>query len=206
MSNTFRRSLVAAFLALPLATVPVLAAVKFTSTWAAPGAKAISFKGQKVAALVISDDMSLRVSAEEALSRELIARGINGVGAYRIIPNEELKDVERAKTWFERGKVTGVVALRPVSHDKVKRYTQDLWTSPYYSNFWGYYPYGWGATYTVGSVTVDTVVVVELLIYQVSTGDLIWAGVSEATNPKTLQKLIAEIVKEAAKKIEKQFR
>ena len=67
----------------------------------------VTFKGQKVAALVISDDMSLRQSAEEALSRELTARGINGVGAYRIIPNEELKDVERAKTWFERGKVTG---------------------------------------------------------------------------------------------------
>jgi hypothetical protein len=185
---------------------PLLAAVKFTSTWAAPGAKSITFKGQKVAALVISDDMSLRQSAEEALARELTARGINGVASYRIIPNAELKDVDRAKAWFTKGSVTGVVALRPVSNDKVKRYTETLWTSPYYSNFWGYYPYGWGATYTVGSVTVDRVVVVELLIYQVSTGDLVWAGVSEATNPKTLQKLVADIVKEAAKKIEKQFR
>ena len=33
-----------------------------------------------------------------------------------------------------------------------------------------------------------------------------WAGVSETTNPKSLQKLVADIVKEAAKKIEKQFR
>ena len=195
-----------AIVVLVLTLVPLAGAVKFTSTWAAPGAKNVSFKGQKVAALVISDDMSLRMSGEEALSRELTARGINGVGAYRIIPNQELKDVEKAKAWFTKGSVTGVVALRPVSYDKVKRYTEMLWTSPYYSNFWGYYPYGWGATYTVGSVTTDTVVVVELLIYQVSTGDLVWAGVSESTNPKTLQKLIADIVKEAAKKIEKQFR
>lgn len=192
--------------ALALALVPLLAAVKFTSTWAAPGAKSISFKGQKVAALVISEDMSLRVSAEEALGRELTARGINGVASYRIIPNQELKDVERAKAWFSKGSVTGVVALRPVSHEKVKRYTEMLWTSASYSNFWGYYPYGWGATYTIGPVTTDTVVVVELLVYQVSTGDLVWAGVSESTNPKTLQKLVAEIVKEAAKKIEKQFK
>ena len=192
--------------ALVAVLVPLVAAVKFTSTWAAPEAKSISFKGQKVAALVISDDMSLRVSAEEALGRELTARGITGTPSYRIIPNQELKDVERAKAWFTKGSVTGVVALRPVSHDKVKRYTETLWTSPYYSNFWGYYPYGWGATYTVGSVSVDTVVVVELLVYQVSTGNLIWAGVSESTNPRTLQKLIADIVMEAAKKIEKQFR
>jgi hypothetical protein len=195
-----------AVLAVALALVPLAAAVRFTSTWAAPEAKSVSFKGQKVAALVISEDMSLRMSAEEALARELTARAITGTAAYRIIPNHELKDVERAKAWFTKGSVTGVVALRPVSHDKVKRYTEMLWTSPYYSNFWGYYPYGWGATYTVGSVTTDTVVVVELLIYQVSTGNLIWAGVSGSTNPKTLQKLVAEIVKEAAKKIEKQFR
>lgn len=192
--------------ALALGAIPLLAAVKFTSTWAAPGARTISFKGQKVAALVISEDMSLRVSAEEALGRELTTRGITGTPAYRIIPNSELKDVEKAKAWFTKGSVAGVVALRPVSHDKVKRYTEMLWTSPYYSNFWGYYPYGWGATYTVGSVTTDTVVVVELLVYQVSTGDLVWAGVSESTNPKTLQKLIGDIVKEAAKKIEKQYR
>ena len=188
------------------ASVVTLSAVKFTSTWAAPGAKSITFKGQKVAALLISDDLSLRMSAEEALSRELTARGITGAAAYRIIPDAELRDVERAKAWFTKGSVAGVVALRPVSQDKVKRYTPDLWMSPYYSNFWGSYPYGWGANYSPGTVTVDTVIVVEVLIYQVSTGDLIWAGVSEATNPKTLQKLITDIVKEAAKKIEKQFK
>lgn len=205
MTCPSRRILVTALLALPLAAVPLLAAVKFTSTWSAPGARNVTFKGQKVAALVISDDMSLRQSAEEALARELTARGITGAAAYRIIPNSELKDVEKAKAWFTKGSVAGVVALRPVSYDKVKRYTETLWTSAYYSNFWGYYPYGWGTTYTY-STTVDTVVVVELLIYQVSTGDLVWAGVSESTNPKTLQKLVADIVKEAAKKIEKQFR
>jgi hypothetical protein len=198
---------VAATSGLVVAATPTATAdVKFTSTWAAPDAGSISFKGQRVAALVISDDQSLRVSAEEALSRELTARGMTGRAAYRMIPAEELKNVERAKGWFERGKVTGVVALRPVSEEKVKRYTPDLWTSPYYSSFWGYYPYGWGATYTVGSVSVDTVIVVETLVYQVSTGKLIWAGVSESTNPKTLQTLIAEIVKEAAKKIERQFK
>jgi hypothetical protein len=200
-----RRTFVTALLAVLLVAAPLIAAVKFTSTWAAPGARNVTFKGQKVAALVISDDMSLRQSAEEALSRELTARGITGAAAYRIIPNSELKDVERAKAWFTKGSVAGVVALRPVSYDKVKRYTETLWTSPYYSSLWGYYPYGWGTTYTYSS-TVDTVIVVEVLIYQVSTGDLVWAGVSEATNPKTLQKLVADIVKEAAKKIEKQFR
>src|SRR5262245_54377611 len=82
-----------------------LGAVKFTSTWAAPDAAGASFKGLKVVALVISDDTSLRMSGEEALTRELTARGMQGIAAYRLIPSEELKDPERAKNWFERQSV-----------------------------------------------------------------------------------------------------
>jgi len=193
-------------LALSLGGASVLADAKFTTTWGAPEARTTTFKGKKVAALVVSEDMSLRMSGEEALSRELAARGIQGIAAYRSIPAPELKNPDAAKTWFERDGVAGVVALKPVSQDKVKRYTPDIWATPYYSTFWGFYPYSWSTTFVVGSAATDTVVVVESLIYDVATGKLIWAGVSESTNPKSLQKLVADIVKEAAKKIEKQFR
>lgn len=38
------------------------------STWRAPGVESFDFSDQKVAAVVISDDNSLRVSGEEALA------------------------------------------------------------------------------------------------------------------------------------------
>lgn len=193
-------------LAATLAGVSVLADAKFTSTWGAAEARTTNFKGKRVATLVVSEDMSLRMSGEEALARELAARGIQGIAAYRAIPAPELKNPDAAKAWFERDGVAGVVALKPVGQDKVKRYTPDIWATPYYSTFWGFYPYSWSTTYVIGSTATDTVVVVESLIYDVATGKLIWAGVSESTNPKSLQKLVADIVKEAAKKIEKQFR
>ena len=183
-----------------------LASAKFTTTWGSPESRGMSFKGKKVATLVISEDLSLRMSAEEALARELSARGIDGIAAYRQIPAPELKNPDAAKRWFERDGVAGVVALRPVSQDKVKRYTADVWSTPYYSSFWGFYPYSWSTTYVIGGDATDTVIVVESLIYDVATGKLVWAGVSESTNPKSLQKLVADIVKEAAKKIEKQLR
>lgn len=116
------------------------------------------------------------------------------------------KSPDAAKAWFARESFAGVVALRPVSQDKVKRYTPDIWATPYYSTLWGFYPYGWTTVYVAGSAAVDTVIVVESLIFDVSTGKLLWGGVSETTNPKSLQNLVADIVKEAAKKIEKQFR
>jgi hypothetical protein len=50
------------------------------------------------------------------------------------------------------------------------------------------------------------VIVVESLVYNVSTGKIVWGGVSETRKPKTLQALVADIVKEAAEKIRKQFR
>jgi hypothetical protein len=205
MTRTTRLLLAILSLALVL-TADTLAAVKFTSTWAAPDAASVSFKGQKVVALIISDDLSLRMSGEEALGRELSARGMQGAPAYRLIPREELKDPERAKGWFERESVAGVVMLRPVSQSTVKRYGPDIWASPTYSTLWGYYPYGWTTVYVIGSSRSDTVIVVESLIYKVSTGKLVWGGVSETTNPKSLQTLIADIVKEAAEKIQKQFR
>jgi len=199
-----RRPLLFALLvALCVSGVLTLADAKFTTTWGSPESRGLSFKGKKVATLVISEDLSLRMSAEEALARELSARGIDGIAAYRQIPAPELKNPDAAKRWFERDGVAGVVALRPVSQDKVKRYTADVWSTPYYSSFWGFYPYSWSTTYVIGGDATDTVIVVESLIYDVATGKLVWAGVSESTNPKSLQKLVADIVKEAAKKIEK---
>jgi hypothetical protein len=206
MSNSTRTMRACSMLAVFVAAAASIAAVKFTSTWAAPDAAGVTFKGQKVVALVMSDDMSLRMSAEEALSRELSARGMQGVAAYRMIPSQELKETERAKAWFEREAVAGVVALRPVSQDRVKRYGPEVWSGPSYSTLWGFYPYGWTTVYVVGSNRTDTIIVVESLIYKVSTGKLVWAGASEATNPESLQALVADIVKEAAEKIRKQFK
>jgi hypothetical protein len=200
-----RRVVWASLVALILTAVAATAAVKFTSTWSSPDARGVSFKGKKVAALVISDDLSLRMSAEEALAREVSARGMQGIAAYRTIPTEELKDVERAKAWLQREGTAGVVTLRPVSQTKQERPSVVAWTSPSYATFWGYYPYSWGAVYVVGPRGTDTTIVVEALVFDVSSGKLLWGGVSESVNPKTLQTLVADIVKEAAEKIDKRF-
>lgn len=185
-------------------TAVLLAAPKFTSTWKSMDAYGESFKGKKVAAMVISNDDSLRVSGEEALSRELTARGMEGLTTYRIAPKEELKDADHARPWFERKGVEGVVAVRPVSAGKEVTYTPAMWTNPYYGSFWGYYGYGWGNTYTPGSVSEDTVIVVETLIFSVPKDKLLWAGVSETRNPKNLQKFVEDLVKGAAKMMKKQ--
>jgi hypothetical protein len=198
--------LLAAVCTLAFVGATAAAEVKFVSTWASPDARGMTFKGKKVGAFVISDDLSLRMSAEEALGRELASRGMQGAPAYRMIPAEELKNVDRAKAWLQRDDVAAVVALRPVSVTEEQRPNVAVWSSPMYSTLWGYYPYSWGAVYSVGPPRKDTVIAVELVIFDVATGKLVWGGISEAVNPRTLQTLVADIVKEAAEKIERQFR
>jgi hypothetical protein len=180
------------------------AAPKFSSVWKSPDAGSVSFAGKKVAALVIAQDDSLRVAGEESLVRELTARGLQSVATYRIAPKEELQSADRAKGWFEKANVEGVVALRPVSKDKRTTYNPGTWVNPYYSTLWGYYGYGWGSMYIPGSVEQDTVVVVETTIYSVPRNQLLWAAVSETKNPKDLRSFVDDLVKEAVKELHKQ--
>jgi hypothetical protein len=188
-----------------LASAIVLAAdPKFTSTWKWMDAGTVSFAGKKVAALVISQDEPLRISGEEALVRELTARGLDMVATYRIVPRPELESADKAKVWYEKAGVEGVVALRPVSSDKVKSYTASVWTSASYGSLWGYYGYGWGAVYIPGSSREDTFVVVESLVFSVPRNQLLWAGVSETKNPKQLQQFVKDLVVATAKEMQKQ--
>jgi hypothetical protein len=198
------RLLPATLAATVVAVAMLSAAPKFTSAWRSPDAASVSFAGKKVAALVITQDDSLRVSGEESLVRELTARGLQSVATYRIAPKEELKSAERAKVWFEKANVEGVVAMRPVSKDKRTTYNPGTWVNPYYSTFWGYYGYGWGNMYIPGSYDQDTIVVVETTIYSIPRDQLVWAAVSETKNPKDLQRFVQDLVKESVKELHKQ--
>ena len=188
-----------------IATLTLFAAdIKFLSTWKSMDATTTSFVGKKVATLVISQDDGLRVSGEEALARELEARGITAIATYRIVPKPELATADKAKPWFERAAVQGVVAVRPVSKDQVRTYTPATWTSSYYSSFWNYYGYGWGAYYSPGVDRVDTVVVVETLVFNVAANSLVWASVTETQNPKELQAFVSDLARATVKEMQKQ--
>ena len=182
MNQRMKHLLPATFAAMVVAVTLVSAAPKFTSVWKSPEAGSVSFAGKKVAALVITQDDSLRVSGEEALVRELTARGLQSVATYRIAPKEELQSGDRAKVWFEKANVEGVVAMRPVTSEKRTTYTPGTWTNPYYSTLWGYYGYGWSNMYIPGSSQEDTVVVVETTMRQSG-----WARRTAATRGAALK-------------------
>jgi hypothetical protein len=204
---TIRSSVHVVLAAIAFAIVAVQvtdAAITFTATFKSPDAGTESFAGKKVAAVVISDDDSLRVAGEESLVRELSARGMVAVSSHRIVPKEELRRAETARPWFERAKVEGMVVVRPILTDSRQTYTPATWVNVNYGTLWGYYGYGWGAVYVPGSSRRETTVVVETTVYSVARDRLLWAAVSETRNPRDLPSFVEELVKESVKEMQKQ--
>src|SRR5262245_17854921 len=105
-----------AFLLLALAGLAPLAEAgpKFKRTSNAPDAVPTSFKGQKVAAVVMMKDVRQRNGVEDELAIELRSRGIVGIAAHTLLPPEEITDKEQVRAHFEQAGIVGAVVLRAV--------------------------------------------------------------------------------------------
>jgi len=176
---------------------------EFLSTWKADGVTSFNFTGRKVAAVVVTDDDNLRVSAEEALGREIAARGPSAVPAYRIIPKPEVKKSEAAKGFFERAGVAGLVIMRPVQTDVTKVYSSALWVSGYYNYAWDYWGASWGAVYPIGGGRDSRTITVETLLYDLSKGTPLWACVTRTTDPKDVQSYMRQLASDVGKRLQK---
>jgi hypothetical protein len=180
----------------------------FNSTWKAPDAKPLNFKGKKVAALVFSKDDSVRFASETALAREITARGAVGVPAYTVIPKEITQDKAKAKEFLDKAEIAGVVSMRVVGKEKeTNSVGGTYWGSATYSSFWaggGYYGYAWGGVYDPGYLQTDTIVYVETLVYSLQQDKLCWAGRSQTTNPSEVAPFIKDLVGKVADELQKE--
>ena len=143
--------------------------------------------------------------AKKSLVTELTARGMQAVATYRMAPKEVLQSAERARGWFEKANVEGVVALRPVSSEKRISYNDSLWMSPSYNTFWGYYGYGYSSVVVIGGADRDTVITVETLIFSCRAQPVDVGGRQrnqESEDPADASS--TDLVKESVKELQKQ--
>lgn len=174
---------------------------EFISEWKSPTAGPLNFAGRKVAAVVVVDDLSLQMSSEEALAREITARGPEAIASYRIVPRTDLRDKEKARVWFQQAGVQGLVVMRLLDTEKDKVYSAVVWSSGNYGNAWDYYGYGWATAYPIGGARTETTITVETLLYDLSTGSPVWAGVTRTTNPKDTGSFMTRLVRDVAEKL-----
>ena len=176
----------------------------FTSTWKAPGTAPIDPVGKTVAAVFVSRDESKRRPAEDQLAADLTAHGAKGVAAYTILPDALRGDGEAARAALRAAGCNGAVIMRVVGKDQQINYTPGTVMPGYYRGFGPYWGYGWGAAYVPGTLTTDTIVSVETLVYSLAQDKLLWASTSRTTNPRNLDKLVNEVAVQTAKEMEKQ--
>ena len=189
-------------------TLLACASDPFVSTWKAPDATPLEFKGSKVAAVVMMKNEASRRAAEDALAREITARGAQGVPMYTILAEGKPENEAAARAALEQAGVVGAVVMRPVGVEKEVSSTPSAYSGPMYSGYYGgFYGHGWGATWgppSGGEIRTDTIVVVETLIYSLKQNKLVWGGQSRTTNPKKVDELVSKISAAAAKELEKQ--
>jgi hypothetical protein len=181
------------------------AKTKYKSSWMSPDAASVDLRGQKVVALVIRKDDVSRQDAEHTLARELTARGMQGIEAYTIVPASELRNRDAAKARMEKAGIAAVVVMKEVGQ---RTDFTESWATFYasgsYSSFWGYYDSSWSYMYEPSYLSMDRVVTVETLVYDLRRDKLVWAGMSDSTNPKMVMTLIKDLVAETAKEMKKQ--
>jgi hypothetical protein len=169
-------------------------AAGLVSSWKAPDAEPLLLRGEKVAAVVMASDQTTRRAGEDALARELSARGAQGIPMYTLLA-DAAPDEAKARAAAEQAGIVGVVVLRPVRIDKELSSTPASYSGPMYGGFWGgYYGLGWGAPWSMrgGEIRTDTIIMIETLVYSLRQNSLVWGGQSKTRNPANLDRLIAD--------------
>ncbi len=188
--------------------VSACATTTYTSSWRAPDAQPItSLKGQKVVGIVVTKDISMRRSGEDALAKAVTAQGAQGVAGYTIVTEDMVRDEARARAAIEASGATGVVVMRPVakSQEISSTTSMSMYGGPMYGPYWGgYYGYGWGGAWGGATdIRTDTIVTVETLVYSLKQNKLLWAGQSKTTNPSKIDAFVRELAAGAAAEMKK---
>jgi hypothetical protein len=176
----------------------------FVSSWKSPDTPPIDVRGAKVAAVVMMRDQASRRTAEDALARELTARGATGIAMYTLLP-DVAPDEATARAALEQAGVQGVVVMRPLAVEKETELATVTLSGGQYGGLWGrgYWGRGWGTAYVTPGAT-NTIVSVETLVYSLKQNKLLWSGRSKTTNPENVDNLVKEVSAATAREMKKQ--
>jgi hypothetical protein len=177
-------------------------ATTYQSTWKSPDARPLHLAGRKVAAVFVNRDPTLRRRAEDAMAREISARGAQGVPAYTVLSESEARDRDPARARFGQLGFSGAVVMRIVGSETHYTYEPAFWAGPNYHQFWGgYWDWGWGTVWEPAYLRTDRIVKVETLVYSLEQDQLVWSGVSRTLNPSEIEGFVPELAAAASKQM-----
>ena len=183
-------------------------ATTFEYTHKGKGVGQIDYKGRKVAAVVtgVGVTESGRINAENALAKELTARGMEGVAGHAIVPVRMRTPMAggRAVALLQQAGVAGVVALRLVDAERKTAKTEwasaEMHTSVAKSDYY-FFPIGFeGDTYDrpVTTITIETT------LFNLEPFALLWAGQSESVNAANVDAFTPKFARSVADELRRE--
>jgi hypothetical protein len=169
----------------------------FVSTWRSPTAREVQPTGLKVLAVFMGPPAaSLRRAAEDAMVRELVARGFEGAPAYAVLGDGPLGEEEARRRLSDLG-FSGALIMRLIGQETT--YRIEAYSNGPQVHLWGAGFWGWGWERAGARLVPDRTVAVESTVYSLEQyGELVWAGVSRTVNPADVDGLVSELAAEVA--------
>ena len=180
------------------------ATAQVETSWKDPAAGPSDFAFEKLLVMVRVTDGAVRRAGEDELVKVLLSgpRGqageLRAEASYRLLAESDLADREKARALVEAQGFDGVVLMSFVSaQEKVTV------QPPSYGRVWGYYGER-AVIYDPGYARTDTILRVETTIYRVSTGTLLWTGISRVLNPKNVTDLVRDVATSVGDELRRQ--
>ena len=136
-----------------------------------------------------------RVAEKEFVSQ--LSKQTKGVAGYTLISDSDRENVDKVRAVLADAQVDGATVFRLVGADTALQYNRGT----VYYNLWGYYGWAWPVVIDPGYMMTEQVVRVESLLYSVESGELLWSGMSETTNPNSAKTVVDDVVRAVARRM-----
>jgi hypothetical protein len=181
-----------------LLTAACASSGRLVQSWKDPSVKTLDF--ERVVAIALVEDGPTRRLAESEMARII---GPDAVPGSQVIPEEELRDVDKVKARLKSEGFDGAITMRLVNAETEIRDEQDPLPTSYYT-IWGYYGFVSIAERGPAYTTLDSKLQIEVNIYSLESEKLLWSGTTETLQPRLLETLVKDVADVVSKRLKRE--
>ncbi len=173
---------------------------ELAATWHEPNATLLNFN--RTVAVFVTTDESLRRASED----QLAAVFPNTIPSYRILPNVANIDKGTILQELRKQGFDGAISMRVTNVSQQLTYTAGYNGGPYWGGaygFGGYWDNAWAYPYNPYYVTTTQIVSVETNVYSLAQDKLVFAALSQTSDPANVGKLVRSVMRHINEQLRK---
>ena len=198
-TNSMRRSLIAALPLVFLLASGCWRRTELAATWHEPSPTLLNF--HRTVAVFVTTDESMRRAVEDQLSQVFP----NTIPSYRVMPNASSADKNTILQQLRQAGFDGAISMRVTNVSEQINYNA-AYGGPYWGGaygFNGYWNNAWAYPYNPYYITTTQVVSVETNIYSLAQDKLVFAALSQTSDPANVGKLVRSVMRHVNEQLRK---